>query len=83
MIEQKDWYFLKTVKYGYSRVFNNINLAQTKVIERLNGLLEPRNIEKENLFDIPENKKEYSISINKNFILISKINLFINYVLLF
>ncbi len=46
MIEWKDGPLLKAVKYGYSGVFDNINLAQTKVIERLNSLLEPEILKK-------------------------------------
>ncbi len=46
MIEWKDGPLLKPVKYGYSGVFDNINLAQTKVIERLNSLLEPEILKK-------------------------------------
>ena len=71
MINWKDGPLLEAIKYGYSGVFDNINLAQTKVIERLNGLLEPRNIDKDNVFDVPENNKENSVSIHKNFIFIA------------
>ena len=71
IIEWKDGPLLEAIKNGYSGVFDNINLAQSKVIERLNCILEPRNIEKQNFFYVPENNKETSVSINNHFIFIS------------
>ena len=62
---------LKAIKNGYSGVFDNINLTQSKVIERLNCILERQNIEKQNFFYVPENNKETSVSINNHFIFIS------------
>ena len=60
----------QAVKNGYSGVFDNISSATSKVIESLNALLEPKDSEEDNYFDIPQNALEPRIRIHPNFLFI-------------
>ena len=53
IIKWNDGPLTKTIKNGNSEVLVNLNSAQSKVTERLNGLLD----QKDYIFDIPENSK--------------------------
>ena len=48
-------------------VLDCINEAPSRVIERLNGLLDKKNSDKEEVFEVPENTKKPLIKINKDF----------------
>lgn len=55
-------------------VLDSIDFAPAKVSEKLNGLLDPKLMEGDMKFDIPENPKENQIDINPNFRLIATSN---------
>ena len=59
---------------GYCVVLDNINEAPSRVIERLNGLLDKKNNEKEEIFEVPENSKNPLIKICKDFRIICTSN---------
>ena len=67
IIKWNDGPLTKAIKNGNSGVLVNLNSAQSKVTERLNGLLDPKDLEEDYFFDIPENSKEPKIKIDKNF----------------
>ena len=60
----------QAIKNGYSGVFDNINSANSKVIESLNSLLEPKDTEEDYYFEIPQNTLEPKIRIHPNFLFI-------------
>ncbi len=45
------------ISTGNSGVFDNLNAAQTKVTERKNGLLDPKEKEEDYIFELPENQR--------------------------
>ena len=49
------------IKNGFSGVFINIDVAQSKVIERLNPIIEPKEFDEVKYMNLQEN----AISINK------------------
>ena len=53
IFEWKNGPLTLAVKYGYSGVFDNISSAPAKVIESLNALLDPKDIEENYYFEIP------------------------------
>ena len=55
-------------------VLDCINEAPSRVIERLNGLLDKKNSDKEEVFEVPENTKKPLIKINKDFRIICTSN---------
>ena len=55
--------------------FTNLNSAQTKVAERLNGLFDPKDTEEDYKFDLYENSENPVIEINKEFHFISTCNI--------
>ena len=59
---------------GTQKISDNINEALSRVIERLNGLLDKNNNKKEAYFEVPENTQESRIKINKNFRIICSSN---------
>ena len=67
IIKWNDGPLTKAIRNGNSGVLVNLNSAQSKVTERLNGLLDPKDVEEDYFFDIPENSKEPKIKIDKNF----------------
>ena len=63
------------IKNGYSCVFTNLNSAQTKVAERLNGLFDPKDTKDDYKFDLYENSENPVIEINEEFHFISTCNI--------
>ena len=59
---------------GNCVVLDCINETPSRVIERLNGLLDKKNSDKENVFEVPENTKKPLIKINKDFRIICTSN---------
>ena len=59
---------------GTQKISDNINEALSRVIERLNGLLDKNNNKKEAYSEVPENTQESIIKINKNFRIICSSN---------
>ena len=60
----------QAIKCGFSGVFDNINSAPAKVIESLNALLDPKDSDEENYFEIPQNYNEPKIRIHPDFLFI-------------
>ena len=52
---------------GYCVVLDCINEGPSRVIESLNGLLDKKNNDKEEVFEVSENTKKSLIKINKDF----------------
>ena len=61
----------KAIEKGYSIVLDNINEAPSRVIEKLNDLLDKKNDTK---FEVPENSKNPYIDINDDFRIICTSN---------
>ena len=59
---------------GNCVVLDCINEAPSRVIERLNGLLDKKNSKKEEKFEVPENTANPEININKDFRIICTSN---------
>jgi len=59
---------------GNCVVLDCINEAPSRVIERLNGLLDKKNSKKEEKFEVPENTSKPEIDINKDFRIICTSN---------
>ena len=59
---------------GNCVVLDSINEAPSRVIERLNGLLDKKNSKKEEKFEVPENTAEPEIKIHKDFRIICTSN---------
>lgn len=59
------------VKNGYSGIFDNISYAPAKVIESLNALLDPKDTQEDNFFEIPQNSSEPKIPIHPDFLFIA------------
>ena len=62
------------IKEGNCVVLDSIDEAPPRVIERLNGLLDKKNSEKEKYFDVPENSKNSKIKIHDKFRIICTSN---------
>ena len=60
---------------GRTVVLDYINEANATVCERLNGLLDKKNNEEEEYFDLPENTEKLRIPIHKNFRMICTCNI--------
>ena len=71
IFEWRDGPLNLAVKNGYAGVFDNISFAQAKVIESLNALLDPKDNEEDNYFEIPQNISEPKIKINEDFLFIA------------
>ena len=67
LISWRDGPLTKIISTGNSGVFDNLNAAQAKVIERMNGLLDPKEKEEDYIFELPENPEIGTIPINKGF----------------
>ena len=67
-------FLYNSIKEGNCIVLDNINEAPSRVIERLNGLLDKKNNEEENYFEVPEYSKKPTLKIHKNFRIISTSN---------
>jgi len=59
---------------GNCVVLDSINEAPSRVIERLNGLLDKKNSKKEEKFEVPENTAEPEIDIHEDFRIICTSN---------
>jgi MoxR-like ATPase len=59
---------------GNCVVLDSINEAPSRVIERLNGLLDKKISKEEEVFEVPENTKKPLIDINENFRIICTSN---------
>ena len=70
----KDGFLLKAIMEGKCAVLDNINEAPSTVNEKLNGLLDKKNNDEEEYFDVPENPLNSKIRINENFRLICTCN---------
>ena len=71
----KQGFLVKAIKKGKTVIFDNINEANAKVYERLNGLLDKKNNKEEQIFDLPENPKNSKIKIHENFRIICTCNI--------
>ena len=67
-------FLYEAIQEGHCVVLDSINEAPSRVIERLNGLLDKKNSREEEVFDVPENSKEPLIRINKDFRIICTSN---------
>ena len=67
-------FLYNSIKNGNYIVLDNINEAPSKVIERLIGLLDKKNNEKENYFEVQENSKNPKLKIHRHFRIISTSN---------
>ena len=68
-------FLVEAIKKGKTVVLDCINEANATVGERLNGLLDKKNNDEENYFDLPENTEELKIKIHKNFRMICTCNI--------
>jgi len=68
-------FLVDAIKKGNTVVLDCINEANATVGERLNGLLDKKNNDEENYFDLPENTKKPRIKINQNFRMICTCNI--------
>ena len=67
-------FLYKAIKRGNCVVLDSINEAPSRVIERLNGLLDKKNSEDEEKFEIPEDSAESEIKIHEDFRIICTSN---------
>ena len=74
LLKFKKGILYKAIEKGFSIVLDCINEAPSRVIERLNDLLDKKNNESEKILEIPENTKEPFIRINDNFRIICTSN---------
>ena len=74
LIKFEPRFLFKSIIEGKCIVLDCINEAPSRVIERLNGLLDKKNSDKEAVFEVPENTKKPLIKINKDFRIICTSN---------
>ena len=67
-------FLYNAITEGNCVVLDCINEAPSRVIERLNGLLDKKNSKKEEIFEVPENTSNPEIKINKDFRIICTSN---------
>ena len=67
LLKFKKGILYKAIERGFCIVLDCINEAPSKVIERLNDLLDKKNNESEKILEIPENTSQPFIKINDNF----------------
>ena len=67
-------FLYEAIKNGNCVVLDSINEASSKVIERLNGLLDKKILKEEKKFEVPEDSSESKIEIHKNFRIICTSN---------
>ena len=68
LIEWKDGPLTNGIKNGFSGVFINIDVAQSKVIERLNPIIEPKEFDEVKYMNLQENANiNQQIEIHKDF----------------
>ena len=71
----KPGFLVEAMEKGKTVIFDNINEANAKVYERLNGLLDKKNNKEEQIFELAENPKKSKIDIHKNFRIICTCNI--------
>jgi len=67
-------FLYNSIDEGSCIVLDNINEAPSRVIERLNGLLDKKNNEEEKYFEVQENTKNPKLKIHRNFRIIATSN---------
>ena len=67
-------FLYNAISEGNCVVLDCINEAPSRVIERLNGLLDKKNSKKEEIFEVPENTSNPEIKINRDFRIICTSN---------
>ena len=67
-------FLFQAIKDGNCIVLDSIDEAPSRVIERLNGLLDKKNNKEESIFEVPENSNEPEIPINPDFRIICTSN---------
>ena len=67
-------FLYKAIKNGFCIVLDSINEAPSRVIERLNGLLDKKIIKDEEKFEVPEDSIKSEIKIHKDFRIICTTN---------
>ena len=67
-------FLYEAIQDGYSIVLDSIEEAPSRVIERLNGLLDKKNTEEEQIFEVPENSNNPEIEIDEDFRIICTSN---------
>ena len=68
-------FLYKAIKEGFCVVLDSINEAPSRVIERLNGLLDKKNSNEEKKFEVPEDSNEGEIKIDNKFRIICTSNI--------
>ena len=71
----KPGFLVEAIEEAKTVVFDSINESNASVYERLNGLLDKKNNESEQYFDLPENTQNSKVPIHKNFRLICTCNI--------
>ena len=66
-IQFRPGFLYDAIKEGYCVVLDSIDEAPSIVIERINGLLDKKNNDKENIFEVPEESSDSKIEIEKHF----------------
>jgi len=74
LIKFEPRFLYNSIKEGNCVVLDCINEAPSRVIERLNGLLDKKNSDKEAVFEVPENSKKPLIKIDQDFRIICTSN---------
>jgi len=74
LIKFEKGFLFNAIAKGHCVVLDSINEAPSRVIERLNGLLDKKNNKKEAYFEVPENTQDSRIKINRNFRIICTSN---------
>jgi len=74
LIKFEPRFLYEAIIEGNCVVLDCINEAPSRVIERLNGLLDKKNSKKEEKFEVPENTTNPEININKDFRIICTSN---------
>ena len=67
-------FLYNSIKNRNCIVLDNINEAPSRVIERLNGLLDKKNNKEEKYFEVQENSNNPKLKIHRNFRIISTSN---------
>jgi len=74
LLEFDPRFLYNAISEGNCVVLDCINEAPSRVIERLNGLLDKKNSKKEEVFEVPENTSNPEIKINRDFRIICTSN---------
>ena len=74
LIKFEPRFLYNSIKNGNCVILDSINEAPSRVIERINGLLDKKNKNEKAIFDVPENSEKPTIEINQNFRIICTSN---------